>query len=84
MRTLKRRDGAVVLRVEEFIGELFDLFKIGEELRRRDRWQFGVAFECGLRNRLRCCHAKEKREQPARSKRQAQWSWNAGEQRQQA
>lgn len=49
-----------MLGVEEFIGELFDLQAVGEELRGRHRRQFGVAVEGGLRDGLGRGDAEEK------------------------
>jgi len=69
-----------VLGVEEFMGELFDLFAVGEKLRGHHRGQFGVAAERGLRNSLGRGDAEEEGQQPACGEWQAERARDGGEQ----
>lgn len=70
----------MVLGVEEFIGESFDVLAIGKKLRGGHRRQFGVTAERGLRDGLGRGDAEEEGQQPACGERQAKGAWDGGEQ----
>ena len=78
MSESERRDGAAEL-FEEFMGEVFDVFDMGDELRGRHRREFGVVLERGGGHSLGRGEFEIEREQPARGERDAQRHRDEGE-----